>query len=184
MTARVAKEFFPAPEEARCGLSGMDPAGISPGPGELERQRNTVLSCHAEVQSDPSGKRYGRTAAKAASPESGKPDLPGILKSAWRMKRRTCAFMKRRHTFEKEEKRLHVTEQPEHTGIAEGVQAELSLAKGEYLIFFWREGTLQHLDALSVLAQAVGRHPAGAYCLYPDNDRMTPRTATTFLSRN
>ena len=62
------------------------------------------------------------------------------------------------HTFEKEEERLHVTEQPEHTGIAEGIQAELSLAKGEYLIFL-RQEDLPTPDALFVLAQAVNEHP-------------------------
>ena len=42
LTARVAKEFFPAPEEAAVDYQVWIQRHI-PGPGELERQRNTVL---------------------------------------------------------------------------------------------------------------------------------------------
>ena len=69
------------------------------------------------------------------------------------------------HTFEKRGRTLHVTEQPEHTGIAEGVQAELSLAKGEYLIFL-RQEDLPTPDALLFLPRR-SMSTRMAYCSIP-----------------
>ena len=46
------------------------------------------------------------------------------------MRQRMFTFTEVLHTFEKEEARLHVTEQPEHTGIAEGVLSEAGRGEG------------------------------------------------------
>ena len=64
-----------------------------------------------------------------------------------------------------------MTEQPEHTGIAEGVLSELKEAKGEYLLFC-RQEDLPTPDALFAFARVINEHPEGVL-FYPDNDRMT-----------
>lgn len=170
LTARVAKEFLPASEEAAVDYPAWIQRHI-PGPGELERQRNTVLPAMPKFSLILPVKDMGERQLKQL--------LRNLENQTYRNfeicladETEDLRLHEVLHTFEKEEERLHVTEQPEHTGIAEGVQAELLRAKGEYLIFL-RQEDLPTPDALFALAQAVNEHPEGVL-FYPDNDRMTP----------
>lgn len=170
LTARVARELFPPAEEETVDYQVWIQRHV-PGPGELERQRNTVLSKMP---------KFSLILPVKSMEERQLKQLLRNLENQTYRNFEVCLADETEdlklhevlHTFEKEEKRLHVTEQPEHSGIAEGVLSELKEAKGEYLLFC-RQEDLPTPDALFAFAKEINEHPEGVL-FYPDNDRMTP----------
>ncbi len=169
LTARVARELFPASEEENVDYQVWIQRHI-PGPGELERQRNTAF---------PYMPKFSLILPVKSMEERQLKQLLRNLENQTYRNFEVCLADETEdvhlhevlHTFEKEETRLHVTEQPEHTGIAEGVLSELKEAKGEYLLFC-RQEDLPTPDALFAFARVINEHTEGVL-FYPDNDRMT-----------
>ncbi len=118
LTARVAKDFFPAPKETAVDYPAWIQRHI-PGPGELERQRNTVL---------PAMPKFSLILPVKVWEERQLKQLLRNLENQTYRNFEVCLADETEdvrlhevlHTFEKEEERLHVTEQPEHTGNRRG----------------------------------------------------------------